>query len=412
MSGPAKLDFIPDIVTEHFDELQFLWRRRRTALRSPTDREREIVALEERVEAHADAMLVIGDRLREYVDDSLAADDEMPAFAAAFVLLRQGAPGAATRVADVFEGASGKKLHGVAEALASASATTGVAPRLTTLFLSGGPRVAAAAGEVLAFRGAVRPDRTHLERLLRAEDPAVRAAAWRLAALSGAALPTSWYDVGLGDPDVGVTRAAVTAAAWAGAPAFALHCHRVASTPDPESLEALRLFAAAAPPEEYQLVGAVASAPAWGPERFGVVGAFAHPYFIDLLIQEMSNPDPAAAAAAGRAFTKMTGRDVESTTRVKVSPDGKPPADDFEAEFMDEVFLPNPDLARAHWQELAPQLAHAPRICRGMDVSRPLSREEVAALDRESLWEYCLRARLFSGWQGTPLVLERYPQRF
>jgi hypothetical protein len=41
-----------------------------------------------------------------------------------------------------------------------------------------------------------------------------------------------------------------------------------------------------------------------------------------------------------------------------------------------------------------------------------LSRDQFAALDMESRWEYCLRMRLFSGWQGTPLVLERYPQRF
>jgi hypothetical protein len=76
------------------------------------------------------------------------------------------------------------------------------------------------------------------------------------------------------------------------------------------------------------------------------------------------------------------------------------------------VFLPDPELARKHWQELAPTLARSPRICRGMDVSQPLSREQFAALDMESRYEYCLRMRLFSGWSGTPLVLERYPQRF
>jgi hypothetical protein len=38
--------------------------------------------------------------------------------------------------------------------------------------------------------------------------------------------------------------------------------------------------------------------------------------------------------------------------------------------------------------------------------------DQFAALDMESRWEYCLRMRLLSGWQRTPLVLERYPQRF
>src|SRR3712207_6839845 len=97
------------------------------------------------------------------------------------------------------------------------------------------------------------------------------------------------------------------------------------------------LFAAVAPPEEYTLLGSVGAHRGAGPDRFRIVAAFGHPHFVELLVREMENPDPATAAACGAAFTKMTGRDVESTVRAKVSADGKPPADDFEAEFQDEV---------------------------------------------------------------------------
>jgi hypothetical protein len=215
--------------------------------------------------------------------------------------------------------------------------------------------------------------------------------------------------VGFADDDSGVRHAAFVAGAWSKAPAFAAEARALAAKPTPETFEILRVFAAVAELSDFQHVAAVAGASA--PDRFRVVGAFGHPYFIDLLLTEMGNSDPATALAAAAAFHKMTGRDVESNTRVKISPDGKPPADDFEAEFQDEAFLPDPELARKHWQELAPTLARSQRICRGMDVSQPLSREQFVALDMESRWEYCLRMRVNGSWQGTPLVLERFPQR-
>jgi uncharacterized protein (TIGR02270 family) len=411
VTAAPKLTFIPDIVQEHYEELQFLWAQRRNALRSPRHRERELLMLEDRIEAHAQGMLVIDERIAEFVEPALLGDDELPAFAAAFALLRLGTPASLERVMDAFESATEKKLDGLRDALAHGPSTP-LTPRLSSSFLSAVPPVGAAAGKVLACHNALTPVAQQLERFVRAEEPTAREGGWRLAADCAVTVPSPWYEAGLRDDDPAVKRAALTAAAWCGGAAFAPYCRGLATEPTPESIEPLAMFAAAAPPEDYQLVAAVASNPAAGADRFRVVGSFAHPYFIDLLIKEMENADPAAAVAAGAAFTKMTGRDVESDKRTKVSPDGKPPADDFEAEFQDEVFLPDPDVARKYWQELAPTLARSPRICRGMDVSQPLSREQFAALDMESRSEYCLRMRLFSGWQGTPLVLERYPQRF
>jgi uncharacterized protein (TIGR02270 family) len=410
-AAAPRLTYIPDLVEEHFDELQFLWTHRRAALRSPSYTERRLAALEDRIEGHAQGMTVIGDRLVVFVQAALLGDEELPAFGAAFALLRLGTPDALAQVANALAEAHGPRLDGLADALANGLAKP-LTPQLTSLFLSGSPPVAAAAGLALAFHGVVTPVAQHLERILRADGPATRAAGWRTAGYCGVSIPNEWYHAGLSDDDSSVKRAAREAAAWNSSPVFLPHCRTLAANPTPETIDAIVTFAAVASPEDYRLIGFVASNSAGGPDRFRIVSSFGHPYFVELLIQEMSNPDPAAAVAAGVAFSKMTGRDVESNQRAKVSADGKPPADDFEAEFQDEVFLPDPDLARKHWQELAPALSRSPRICRGMDVSQPLSREQFAALDMESRWEYCLRMRLFSGWQGTPLVLERYPQRF
>jgi uncharacterized protein (TIGR02270 family) len=411
MTAAPKLTFVADITEEHYEEVQFLWTQRRNALRSPVHREREILMLEERIEAHLEGLLVIGDRIVDFVEPGLLGDDEMPAFAAASALLRLGTPVALERVIDTFASADAKKLGGLRDALAHGQPTS-LTPRLTTAFLGGPASNGAAAGEILAFHGTIIPPAQQLERFIQAEDPRVRASGFRIAGYCAVSIPTDWFDAALSDDDAGLKLAALSTAAWMASPAFVQYCRALAAQPTPDAIGPLTVFASVAPPEDYQLIGAVASHHDAGPDRLRVIGSFAHPYFIDLLIKEMENPDPATAVSAGAAFLKMTGRDVESDKRVKISPDGKPPADDFEAEFQDEVFLPDPDLARKHWQELAPTLARSPRICRGMDVSQPLSREQFATLDMESRWEYCLRMRLFSGWQGTPLVLERYPQRF
>ncbi len=411
MMAPAKLAFIPDLVDEHFDELQFLWTRRRSALRSPTCTGRALTALEERIAGHVDGLLVMGAHLTDFAEPHLAGEEEMPAFAAAFALLHLATPADLARAVDALETAVGDKLSGLRDAFAYGPAGP-LAARLTQLVHEAPTSGAAGGAECLACSGAAAPAGAEVQRFLRAEEAPARASGWRLAGYCATAIATTVYETALHDPDATVARAALTAAAWNASPTVASYCRALAANPTPNAVEPLTLFAAIALPDEYQFVASVAADPAAGPDRFSVVGSFGHPYFIDLLIKEMENPDPASAVSAGNAFLKVTGRDVESNKRVKVSPDGKPPADEFEAEFQDEVFLPDPELARKAWQELAPTLARSPRICRGMDVSQPLSREQFALLDMESRWEYCLRMRLFSGWQGTPLVLERYPQRF
>jgi len=73
------------------------------------------------------------------------------------------------------------------------------------------------------------------------------------------------------------------------------------------------------------------------------------------------------------------------------------------------VTLPDPELARRLWERVQPW-ARAGRLCRGLDVSTPLTREAFAALDMESRWEVCMRARFSGAWSGSPLQLERFPQ--
>jgi uncharacterized protein (TIGR02270 family) len=398
-----------EIFDEHLENLGFAWSRRRRALRSPDFAPAEILELEELMEAHADGLAAAGKGSSSLLRRELNADEPLRVFAAAYALLAIGTPQALTSVSDAFATAAATKLDALTDALALGPATP-LSPRLSSLFLSATPTVGAAAGQALAFHDATAPTPQQLERFLRADDPATRVRGWRIAAYYGLTIPDGWYEIGFSDEEADVKHAAFDAAAWNRSPCFYPQARRLAAEPTPDSVTSLATFAAVAPPDEYQVVVSVAVNAAAGPDRFRVIGSFGHPYFVELLIKQMENADPLVAGSAAAAFEKMTGRSVAS--RPRTGPGGGPSGEGSEAGAPAVPFAPDPASAQQHWADLAPSLARCARICRGMDVSQPLSREQFAALDMESRWEYCLRMRLFSGWQGTPLVLERYPQRF
>ena len=132
---------------------------------------------------------------------------------------------------------------------------------------------------------------------------------------------------------------------------------------------------------------------------------------MDMVVAELANPDPATACAAGAAFTKMTGENIDSKTRTKLPPEDGHEPDEFEAEFLEEVRLPDPEIARRHWEKVKPRLARATRICRGYDIDQGVTPEALANLDMESRWELFLRSRFRGTWSGSPAALERFPQR-
>ena len=404
------LAFIPDIAEEHFEELQFLWSQRRNALHSAAHTMREMGMLEERIEAHLQGLLVLGDHLSDFVAPSLASSDEMPAFAATYALLRLGTADALERVRNALLEAEGKRLDGIREALAHGPAQP-LIPLLQSLFVSAPPPLAVAAGEALAFHRALQVSAEQLSPLLRDEAPAVRRGAWRIAAYAGMAVPPALYDIALRDDDPGVKAEARTAAAWSGYGGWVTHCRALAEAPAPDGVQPIAMLAAVLPPQEYKAVAALAAQPAFGPERHQIAAAFGHPVMVDFLLAEMESANPATAAGAGAAFGRMLGVAVESGRRATVPPpDGETP-DEFEAEFLDEVQLPDVPRARAHWERVRPQLAHATRIAHGLDVSAGINRETFAQLDMASRRELCLRARLTTGWSGTPLILEQFPMR-
>jgi uncharacterized protein (TIGR02270 family) len=402
--------FIRDIAEQHLEELQFLWSQRGTAMRSPAYTMREMAMLEERIEAHTQGLLVLGNDLPDFVAEALKGSDALTVFAAAYALLRLGSPDALQKVRDEFVSAEGKRLEGLREALAHGPAQP-LIPLLQSLFVSAAPPLAVAAGEALAFHRALQVSAEQLSPLLRDEAPAVRQGAWRIAAYAGMTVPAALYDIALRDDDPGVREAARTAAAWGGYGGWVTHCRALADAPAPDGVHAIAMLATVLPPQEYKAIAALAAEPAFGPERHQIAAAFGHPVMVDFLLAEMESVDPATAAGAGAAFGRMLGVAVESGRRATLPPPNGAAPDEFDAEFLDEVQLPDVPRARAHWERVRPQLAHATRVAHGLDVSAGINRETFAQLDMASRRELCLRARLTAGWSGTPLILEQFPMR-
>ena len=117
-----------ELLRLHWEELEDLWGRRQTVLRSPVDTPGRLADLDERIEAHVQGLLVGGDAVTPLVESGLSADEPLPAFAAALTLLRSNkeAP-----VLEVFRQAEAGRLDGIRQALCHAPVAT-AAPLATS----------------------------------------------------------------------------------------------------------------------------------------------------------------------------------------------------------------------------------------------------------------------------------------
>jgi uncharacterized protein (TIGR02270 family) len=406
---PAKRGlFLPDVLQEHFEELQFLWRQRQRAVRSPAYTLRALADLDERLAAHADGLVIGGRRSLPIVRTGLGAKKSEVLFAAAYPLVAMGKEKITRRVFEMFLKAEGARLDGFRELLCHC-AVSPIRSQLQQALTSSPDAVAAAIVEILASHSLLDFTTTQFERFLKHEKPAIRQAGWRAVSRSVAVRPEV-YDGGLRDADPSVRDEALQAAAWGRQSSILEHSRKAAVKPTPQTSHALMMLAILGKPEDLYRLQAIGQAVELGPQRFRILGAFGNPNVVEILLQGMTSKDPLTAAAAGAAFTKITGVNVTSNERAKVPPaDGKEPTE-FEKEFLEEVALPNLEKARSHWQKVKSQLQKGTRWCRGLDLTQGGSREEWNQLDVESRWEAHLRGKFIGLWKGNPFELEKFPQ--
>jgi uncharacterized protein (TIGR02270 family) len=405
----ATATYIVDILEEHLEELGFLWGQWRAALGDGDYTTAAVGELEERIRARLHGVCVPGERAWPRLMELLHGDDADLAFAAAYSLLHSGVPGNAAQVIDAFATAGDEMLTALQMALAHGPLEADALERVRALLSARPVLRAVAAAEVLAFHGALELTGEQLRYFLEEEDPAVRLAGWRLVALLGAELPAKSYTTAMRDSEPGVATAALEAGAWCGVAGVLPALRQLVEPATPDRMELWYLLAVLGTAEDAPRMETALAAASLGPGRFALAGAFGSPALLPLVLAGLEDPDPAVAAAAGAAFTRLTGVDVESDARATVPPADGAGEDDVDMEFRDEVMLPDAARARREWDRLRPQLEGVPRLCRGSAESRVLDPGVGDGIDMQSRRECYLRARSRRAWAGTLLDLERFP---
>jgi 3-oxoacyl-[acyl-carrier-protein] synthase-1 len=384
---------IPDVLTEHAEEVSYLWSNREAALRSPRCFPRHLAALDARIERHVQGLLVVGDSAVPLLASQMSENDPSQVFGAGYGLLRIGT--AAGHVICALEHAEGDRLNAVRQALYQGPIEP-IVSALQRLAVSATDRVAVVAAEVLAFHGLLesRPARTIA--YLQSPSPVVRQAGWRLVSLLGHVRP-DLFRLGWQDPDPGVRHQALVTAAWVSYPPLLDHCRRLAGVPVPANADAIHMLAMLGGNEDLPLLLAVARSRALGPSRYRILGAFGHSAVVQTLLEGIQDSDPRAAIAAGDAFTKITDCDIDSDLRMELPLIGVSALDEFEEHFVEEVTLPDIGRARECWLSMRDRLSAGVRWARGVNIDCELTPELLERLDLGSAQE----ARLRSGWQGT-----------
>lgn len=383
---------IADLLQVHLEELAFLWGQRREALGSRKHTLREYGELNERIEAHLRGLLVAAPaHLSSWLQPQLTGVERDDVFAAAYALLRLAEPASTHSVVVEFSRAAGPALAGLRDALSVAPHAL-FAAEMQSALDQAKPTTAAAAAVVLANHRLLDSASPRLARLLEDPDASVCELAWRAATAADAvaplAAPKRPFNHALAHDSPAVRSAGWAAAAWSGQTRALPLLRQMAESGDAPALHWLAVLGAE---EDVPLLQKAALATPDASARCVLLARFGHPSALNALLHWMAGDDVALAAAAGEAFTRITGAEVRGRRQQLPVPEG---ADEFSREMAPEVWLPDVPKARALLERQGPEWAAGRRWCNGLDLDRDNPREWLTQLDLEARWELAARAAL------------------
>ena len=172
---------LPTVLLQHWEELQGLWQMRSTAIMDSEYVASDISALDARIEAHVDGLLVGGEASIPVLQEGLEGEGAAVA-AAAYVLLRLKDKQAAELVVEAMHKAEAGQLEALGLALRQSNLSL-ITDQLAAMYEQGPALLAAAAAEAFADHGRLSKDAGRLKEFFGDEDPEVRKAAWRITAL-------------------------------------------------------------------------------------------------------------------------------------------------------------------------------------------------------------------------------------
>jgi hypothetical protein len=394
-------DWQLDLLELHLEELISLWPRRPLAWRTHGFSVHSLRMLDERLDAHADALALAADDAAPMLDAPLHAEDPIEVLAAALPLLRGGL---ADQVVEAFTSGPAPALSGFATAFAYAMAEerSGLAlsPEahvvLSRAADSHRPQwlwARAASGGPVSV--------SEVRSLLGDPDATVRARAWQTISASAAEAPDLRSELAPALEDVPAVRvAALEAVAWTRQRGLLEKLRALAAEPSPAREDALRLVAILGGAEDLQLLREALADTALGPGRFELAGQLGHPALVDLLLPVMSGEDPLPAVSAGRSFERITGIRLPSNRTAQIHDD------EDEAE---EIQLPDADAARRGWAKVKGSLGGSSRLQWGIAVERGLTPAIIRALDLPALAEAMLRDAFHGKGEEGAASLQRFP---
>lgn len=388
----ARARQIADLRQLHAEDLAFLWGQRREALGSRKHTLREYGELNERIEAHVQGLLVAGPaELTRWLQPQLAGVDRDEVFAAAYALLRLDEPASTHCVVVEFSRVPAPALAGLRDALSLAPHAL-FATEMQSALDQAKPTTAVAAAVVLANHRLLDIASPRLARLLEDPDAAVCELAWRAATVADAVAPLSApkrpFNHALAHAAPGVRSAGWAAAAWSGQMRAMPLLRQLAASGDASALHWLAVLGGE---EDVPLMQKAALAVADAAARCALLARFGHPSALNALLHWMAGNDIALAAAAGEAFTRITGTEVRGQRQQLPVPEA---ADEFSREMAPEVWLPDVPKARALLERYATEWAAGPRWCNGARLDGDHARAVLTELDLEARWDVAARAAL------------------
>jgi uncharacterized protein (TIGR02270 family) len=384
--------YIADLLQIHAEDLAFLWGQRREALGSRRHTLRQFNEINERIEAHAQGLLVAPpDALSDLLRPGLSSIDRDDAFAAAYGLLRLEHLDTTKLVLVEFSRAAGASLAGLRDALGFATPTL-FSTAMQSALDQAKPITAASAAVVLAHHRMLDAGSTRLADLLQEDEAAVCELSWRAALVSDAlgsrADGQRPYAQGIAHAAPAVRKAAWSALAWSGDPQTLPLLRQTAATGDQVAVHWLAVLGTQDDaPWLKQAVLAIENAQ----QRCELLARFGHPMVLNALLRWMKGDDVAQAAAAGEAFTRITGIDVRGERRALPVPDN---ADEFDREMAPDVWMPDAEKARSLVERHGTEWSAGHRWCNGIRLDLELSRETLQQLDFEARWDAAARAAL------------------
>lgn len=395
MLAAPRAHFIPGLLHRHAEDLAFLWSQRREALTSPKYTLRELGHLRERMEAHVQGLLVAdAPTLADLLQAQLASPDRDEAFAAAHALLRRQDPGLTQAVLIEFSRAKGRTLVGLRDALSMQPVQEPMLSELHSALEHAKPTTAVAAAVVLTNQHQLPPGSLRLQAWLLDTDPDIATWAWRAALVADAnhaqpaAAEARPYQQAVCHEASPVRHAAWAAAIWSGqASLWPLLRQRVAEGDE----VALHWLAVLAQPEDVPLMQHAVLAVKDVARRCALLARFGHPSALNALERWMAPDNVPLAAAAGQAFTRITGVDVRGQrTEMPVADD----ADDFTRDMAPSVWLPDADKALAVLTQHSPHWAEGSRWCQGVCLDGEITHEQLLTLDLDARWDVAARSAM------------------